>query len=132
MGKAKQINENLKKKYLGEMANLKPELTGIKGVTLFCSPEMGSHSIRVKVYNATKNIHRSMPNLVFSVENDPKVIEDHDHIKGDLSKDQLSKIKYFIYYNQKAIKDLWLHKIGDKEFKQAIEKGKIDYENRSD
>lgn len=41
MGKVKQVNENLKKKYLGEMANLKPELTGIKGVTLFCSPEMG-------------------------------------------------------------------------------------------
>ena len=48
ISKAKQLNEKLKRNF-NEMATLKPEDTGIDGITLFCSPEMGSHWIRLRL-----------------------------------------------------------------------------------
>ena len=113
MGRIKQLNKKLKEKYLGEMATLKPKVTGINGITLYCSPEMGSHWIRVKAYDKTANIStRKDPHIVFSVGLNPE--EKDRHGKIHISNKDIAKIKEWIYNNQVVLTDYW-HKRSDTE-----------------
>ena len=118
ISKAKQLNEKLKRNF-NEMATLKPEDTGIDGITLFCSPEMGSHWIRVKAYDKVANVNTVRdPHITYSVGVNPEEKAKHGKVK--ISNKDASKSKEWIHDNQVALTDFWHGRINTKEFNKLI------------
>lgn len=101
--KAKELIERLKRPIV-EMANLRPEKTGLSGMGLYVSTKQGSHGARVKVFPFNKLGVNSLA-YILTVENDPKlVVQPKDNW---LSSKELSQVKFWIWKNKIDLLRLW-------------------------
>lgn len=104
MSITKELTEKLRKPIV-EMANLRNRYTNLtnKNLVIYVSTKQGSHGARVKVYEQPK-VGRNYPCVSLSISKDPEVLEN----KGlNLSKLDLTEIKYWISINSVLLLKLW-------------------------
>ena len=98
---------------LYEMANLDSETTGLP-MYIFCSPKGNAkHECRIKVCNVVSKMNEDD---VFSID------VSSFKIRGEckLSKDNLERVKWWIYFNRFVLLDYWKGRINTKTFLNSV------------
>ena len=82
------------------MTNLYPRRTGLP-VTVFASPRMGGHDVRIKVSSVPGNRMNIDGAAVVAVRPEPRLLH------GELDRETFAKIAAWITLNRQALIDHW-------------------------
>lgn len=106
---------------INEMSNLRDNLTGLQGLTVFASTKMGKHGCRVKVVKGDR-ANFTKPHLIFIVQDDPYINNPEDIKDSKITAKQIKDIKYWIYQNRVDLLNFWNRKIEEDEFLDNLDK----------